>query len=188
MTALKDLSLYAVKAILILDNEGKRIIVKVWKYTFFTHRQYYDNTFPSLKAQLDFEKKLFSKTSKSAYAEITLFDGTTCVHRTTSDIYFYIIGDVNENELMLMNVLTCLHDSITQILRGNLEKKTLLDNLELIYLAVDELCDEGIIMEYDSAVLASRVGIKPEETSLSEQTVTQAMQAAREQIKMALLR
>nr|CDI70234.1 coatomer subunit zeta 1 [Echinococcus granulosus] len=89
---------------------------------------------------------------------------------------------------MLMNALTCLHDSITQILRGNLEKKTLLDNLELIYLAVDELCDEGIIMEYDSAALASRVGIKPEETSLSEQTVTQAMQAAREQIKMALLR
>ncbi|VDK37934.1 unnamed protein product [Taenia asiatica] len=177
MPARKDLCLYAIKAILLLDNEGKRIIVK-----------YYDNTFPSLKAQLDFEKKLFSKTNKSAYAEITLFEGTTCVHRTTSDIYFYIIGDVNENELMLMNALTCLHDSITQILRNNLEKKTLLDNLDLIYLAVDELCDEGIIMECDSSALASRVGIKPEETSLSEQTVTQAMQAAREQIKMALLR
>ncbi|KAL5109491.1 Coatomer subunit zeta-1 [Taenia crassiceps] len=121
-------------------------------------------------------------------AEITLFEGSTCVHRATSDIYFYIIGDVNENELMLMNALTCLHDSITQILRNNLEKKTLLDNLDLIYLAVDELCDEGIIMECDSSALATRVGIKPEETSLSEQTVTQAMQAAREQIKMALLR
>ena len=44
---------------------------------------------------------------------------------------------------MLMSALTCLHDAITQILRNNLEKKILLDNLELIYLAVDELCDGG---------------------------------------------
>lgn len=79
----------------------------------------------------------------SSLAEITLFEGTTCVHRTTSDIYFYIIGDVNENELMLMNALTCLHDAITQILRNNLEKRALLDNLELIYLSIDELCDGG---------------------------------------------
>ncbi|KAM7535446.1 hypothetical protein Aperf_G00000089396 [Anoplocephala perfoliata] len=175
MPPVKDL--YAIKAILLLDNEGKRIIVK-----------YYDNTFPTTKAQLDFEKKLFSKTNKSPYTEITLFEGTTCIHRTTSDIYFYIIGDLNENELMLMNALTCLHDAVTQILRNNLEKKTLLDNLELIYLAVDELCDGGIIMECDSSALASRVGIKPEEASLSEQAVQQAVQAAREQIKMALLR
>lgn len=104
---------------------------------------------------MDFEKKLFGKTSKSPYstkllsefyffaAEITLFEGTTCVHRTTSDIYFYIIGDLNENELMLMNALTCLHDGLTQILRNNLEKKMLLDNLELVYMAVDEVCDGG---------------------------------------------
>uniref|UniRef100_A0A5K3FKN9 Coatomer subunit zeta n=1 Tax=Mesocestoides corti TaxID=53468 RepID=A0A5K3FKN9_MESCO len=142
----------------------------------------------TLKSQLDFEKKLFSKTNKSPYAEITLFEGTTCVHRTTSDIYFYIIGDVNENELMLLSALSCLHDSISQILRNNLEKKVLLDNLELAFLAVDELCDGGIIMENDASVIASKVGIKPEEMSLSEQTVTQAMLAAREQIKMALLR
>nr|CDS33736.1 coatomer protein complex subunit zeta 1 [Hymenolepis microstoma] len=169
--------LYAIKAILLLDNEGKRIVAK-----------YYDNSFPTTKAQLDFEKKLFAKTNKSPYAEITLFEGTTCVHRTTSDIYFYVIGDVNENELMLMNALSCLHDAITQILRNNLEKRTLLDNLELIYLSIDEICDGGIIMECDSSALASRVGIKPDENTLTEKTVQEAMQAAREQIKMALLR
>ncbi len=88
-------------------------------------------------------------------------------------------------KLMLMNALSCLHDGISQILRNSLEKKSLLDNLELIFLAVDEICDGGyvnpitannvfrIIMECDSSALATRVGIKSEEMSLGEQTMSQ---------------
>uniref|UniRef100_A0A0X3P8C4 Coatomer subunit zeta n=1 Tax=Schistocephalus solidus TaxID=70667 RepID=A0A0X3P8C4_SCHSO len=177
MPAVREPTLYAIKAILILDSDGKRILAK-----------YYDNTFPTLKAQLDFEKKLFSKTNKTSYAEITLFEGANCVHRSSSDIFFYVIGDANENELILMSALTCLHDSISHILRGNIEKKPLMDNLDLVFLAVDELCDGGIILECDSTALASRVGFKSEDMSISEQTMSQALQAAKEQLKMSLLR
>ena len=45
-------SLYTVKGILILDNNGDRLFGK-----------YYDpNVFPTTKEQKDFEKSLFSKT------------------------------------------------------------------------------------------------------------------------------
>ncbi|VDD83174.1 unnamed protein product [Mesocestoides corti] len=122
---------------------------------------------------MDFEKKLFSKTNKSPYAEITLFEGTTCVHRTTSDIYFYIIGDVNENEVL--HYLVCMI---------RFHKSSEITWKRRFCWTIWSL----IIMENDASVIASKVGIKPEEMSLSEQTVTQAMLAAREQIKMALLR
>nr|VZI06060.1 unnamed protein product [Spirometra erinaceieuropaei] len=118
MPAIREPTLYAIKAILILDSDGKRILAK----------------------------------------------------------------------LILMSALTCLHDSISHILRGNIEKKPLMDNLDLVFLAVDELCDGGIIMECDSTALASRVGFKSEDMSISEQTMSQALQAAKEQIKMSLLR
>ena len=54
-------TLYTVKGILILDNDGKRV-----------YANYYDsNVFPTLKEQSAFEKSLFSKTAK-ANAEVRI--------------------------------------------------------------------------------------------------------------------
>lgn len=54
-------TLYTVKGILILDNDGKRV-----------YANYYDsNVFPTLKEQTAFEKSLFSKTAK-ANAEVKI--------------------------------------------------------------------------------------------------------------------
>ncbi|CAH8442808.1 unnamed protein product [Schistosoma intercalatum] len=126
-------SLYSINSILILDSEGKRILTK-----------YYDSSFPTVKLQLEFESKLFKKTSKTNGAEITLLDGATCVYRNVGDLYFYVVGDANENELLLVSALQCLYDSVSQALKRSVEKKTLMDNLDLIFLIVDELCHNGV--------------------------------------------
>ncbi|KAM9514683.1 LOW QUALITY PROTEIN: coatomer subunit zeta-1 [Guaruba guarouba] len=47
-------SLYTVKAIIILDNDGERLFAK-----------YYDGTYPSAKEQKSFEKNIFNKTHRS---------------------------------------------------------------------------------------------------------------------------
>jgi hypothetical protein len=36
-----------------------------------------------------------------------------------------------ENELLLMSVLDCLYNAVSQILRKNVDKKSLFDNLEV---------------------------------------------------------
>jgi hypothetical protein len=36
-----------------------------------------------------------------------------------------------ENELLLMSVLDCLYNAVSQILRKNVDKKALFDNLEV---------------------------------------------------------
>ncbi|KAH9594460.1 Coatomer subunit zeta-1 [Schistosoma haematobium] len=181
-------SLYSINSILILDSEGKRILTK-----------YYDSSFPTVKLQLEFESKLFKKTSKTNGAEITLLDGATCVYRNVGDLYFYVVGDANENEvshimdlsfckLLLVSALQCLYDSVSQALKRSVEKKTLMDNLDLIFLIVDELCHNGILLESDATALVSRVGARTDDIPLGEQTVAQAIQNAKEQIRMSLIK
>ena len=54
-----------------------------------------------------------------------------------------------ENELILMAVLDCLFNCVSGILRKNVDKKSLCDNMEVIMLAMDEMIDNGMIMESD---------------------------------------
>ncbi|XP_002711179.1 coatomer subunit zeta-1 isoform X2 [Oryctolagus cuniculus] len=169
-------SLYTVKAILILDNDGDRLFAK-----------YYDDTYPSAKEQKAFEKNIFNKTHRTD-SEIALLEGLTVVYKSSIDLYFYVIGSSYENELMLMAVLNCLFDSLSQMLRKNVEKRALLENMEGLFLAVDEIVDGGVILESDPQQVAHRVALRGEDVPLTEQTVSQVLQSAKEQIKWSLLR
>ncbi|XP_051015353.1 coatomer subunit zeta-1 [Acomys russatus] len=169
-------SLYTVKAILILDNDGDRLFAK-----------YYDDTHPSVKEQKAFEKNIFNKTHRTD-SEIALLEGLTVVYKSSIDLYFYVIGSSYENELMLMAVLNCLFDSLSQMLRKNVEKRALLENMEGLFLAVDEIVDGGVILESDPQQVVHRVALRGEDVPLTEQTVSQVLQSAKEQIKWSLLR
>ena len=46
-------------------------------------------------------------------------------------------------QLILISVLNCLYEAISLILRKNVEKRALLDNLDIVMLALDEICDNG---------------------------------------------
>ncbi|XP_074126243.1 coatomer subunit zeta-1 isoform X2 [Sminthopsis crassicaudata] len=141
-------SLYTVKAILILDNDGERLFAK-----------YYDDTYPSVKEQKAFEKNIFNKTHRTD-SEIALLEGLTVVYKGSIDLYFYVIGSSYENELMLMAVLNCLFDSLSQMLRKNVEKRALLENMEGLFLAVDEIVDGGVILESDPQQVVHRVALR----------------------------
>ena len=81
-------SLYSVKGLAILDNDGNRILTK-----------YYDKeTFPTAKEQKAFEKNLFNKTHRAS-AEIIMLDGLTCVYKSNVDLFFYVMGSSHENEV-----------------------------------------------------------------------------------------
>ena len=129
--------------------------------------QYYDDTFPTAKEKKAFERNLFNKTHR-VNGEIIMLDGLTCVYKSSVDLFFYVMGSANENgvmnggfgefvnhftdsanrifstfQLILLNVLTCFYDAVFQILRKNVEKRYLMDNLDVIILALDEICDRG---------------------------------------------
>jgi len=172
---LTEASLYTIKGVSILDNDGARIFSK-----------YYDNTFPSVKEQKEFEKNLFEKTSKQN-AEIIMLEGLTVVYRSNIDLYFYIMGSQYENELILVSVLNALYDAVSTMLRKNVEKRYLVDHLDAVLLAIDELVDGGVILETDPNTIVQKVAIKNEaDIPLNEQTVAQVIQTAKDQLKWSL--
>lgn len=83
----QEASLYTIKGVAILDNDGERILSK-----------YFDDTFPTIKEQREFEKSLYNKTSRQN-AEIIMLDGLTIVYRSNVDLYFYVMGSSYENEV-----------------------------------------------------------------------------------------
>eukprot|EP01102_Stenamoeba_stenopodia_P008789 TRINITY_DN2566_c0_g1_i1.p1 TRINITY_DN2566_c0_g1~~TRINITY_DN2566_c0_g1_i1.p1 ORF type:complete len:177 (+),score=45.38 TRINITY_DN2566_c0_g1_i1:235-765(+) len=175
------MSLYTIKGMLVLDAEGKRVAAK-----------YYGDDYPTTKDQLLFEKNLFTKTHR-ANSEIILFDNIIAVYRSAADIYLYVIGSADENELILASVLTSLYETLSILLRNQFDKRTLLENIDYVLLALDELVDGGIILESEPSIIASRVAMKGADTEttdipLSEQTISQAIQLAREQLTRSLLK
>ncbi|CAF4452008.1 unnamed protein product, partial [Rotaria sp. Silwood2] len=59
------------------------------------------------------------------------------------------------------------------MLRKNVEKRHLYDNLDLVMLTLDEICDDGIILETDPILITQRVQLRQDDIPLGEQTVSQ---------------
>ncbi|XP_013177030.1 PREDICTED: coatomer subunit zeta-1 isoform X2 [Papilio xuthus] len=155
-------TLYIVKGMCILDNEGNRILAK-----------YYDkNILTTTKEQKSFEKNLFNKTHR-ANAEIIMLDGLTCVYKSNVDLFFYVMGSSHENELILQSVLNALYESVSILLRRNVEKRVIMENLDSVMLAFDEICDGGVILDSDPTSIVGRAALRTEDVPLGEQTVAQ---------------
>lgn len=72
----------------IMDNDGNRLLAR-----------YYDGVnFPSVKEQKAFEKNLFQKTHR-ANSEVIMLDGLTVVYKSNVDLFFYVMGSCNDNEV-----------------------------------------------------------------------------------------
>eukprot|EP00197_Chlamydomonas_leiostraca_P007747 CAMPEP_0202884658 /NCGR_PEP_ID=MMETSP1391-20130828/41256_1 /ASSEMBLY_ACC=CAM_ASM_000867 /TAXON_ID=1034604 /ORGANISM="Chlamydomonas leiostraca, Strain SAG 11-49" /LENGTH=173 /DNA_ID=CAMNT_0049567879 /DNA_START=121 /DNA_END=642 /DNA_ORIENTATION=- len=172
---------------ILLDSEGKRIAVK-----------YYGNEWPSVVAQSNFEKSLWNKTSRTnarQEAEIVMFDNYIMVYKYLGDLMFYVTGSQDENELILYTVLQAFYESVSVLLRQQVEKKTVLENLDLVLLAMDEIVDGGVILETDPQVVAARVTMRGAEGEMpiteqqvAVQTFSKAFASAKEHLARSLLK
>jgi hypothetical protein len=52
-----------------------------------------------------------------------------------------------------------------------------------VLLAIDELCDDGILLEADAAQLSQRVSMKSDEVPLAEQTISQALNTVKSKLE-----
>ncbi len=75
--------------------------------------------------------------------DILLYANQLILYKASLDLTFYVIGPEDENELMLQGVLTAFHDAVSLLLRHQVEKRAILENLDLVVLALDETVDNG---------------------------------------------
>jgi hypothetical protein len=84
-----------------------------------------------------------SPSMHTCSADIILYDGRLAVFRHSLDLIFYIIGGATENEIMLYSALTAFSDAVHLLLRNQVEKRAVLENLDMVLLCLDETIDDG---------------------------------------------
>ncbi|KII95507.1 hypothetical protein PLICRDRAFT_150273 [Plicaturopsis crispa FD-325 SS-3] len=181
-----NLSLYSVSAFLILDTEGHRVLAKYYHPT--GHPDGEAKHLLTLKEQRAFEKGLWQKTKKAG-GDIILYDAHLAVYRHSLDLIFYIVGGPSENELMLHSALGAFADAVHMLLRNSVEKRSVLENLDLVLLCLDETIDDGVIVETDSTTIASRVSRPRADTTeivINEQTIMSAYQTVKEKMQQRI--
>lgn len=77
--------------------------------------------------------------------DILLFQGHLVVFKSSIDVTFYVVGPEDENELMLQTTLSAYYDAVSLLLRHQVEKRAILENLDLVTLCLDETVDDGCV-------------------------------------------
>lgn len=171
-----------VQAILVLDAEGRRVVVK-----------HYAPPPASAGGEQGLERAAMQHMQPGGARgepEVLMAHGRTVVYKSAADLHFFVAGSEEENELILVAVLQGLYEAISTLLRGAVEKRSALENLDLIFLAVDETCDNGVVLETDPAEIAKRASMRSDdpESPLGDQSLSQALVQARDQLAKQLLK
>ncbi|KAI1372711.1 snare-like protein [Hypoxylon crocopeplum] len=183
------MSLSSVNAIIILNvDDGTRIFAKYYSSPHHaptassnTHHHQPSGPFADVKSQKTFEKGLLEKTAKQT-GDIILYDNRIVLYKMESDVMMYVVGGVDENEVLLYNVILALRDSLHLLFKQSVDKRTIIENYDLVSLAIDEIVDDGIILETDPTIIVQRVSKAPTQDvnlsriDLSEQGVNNLAQ------------
>ncbi|WYZ34689.1 hypothetical protein EsH8_I_000965 [Colletotrichum jinshuiense] len=189
------MSLFSVNAILILSTEdGSRLFTKYYTAPHHGpsagHKDGHaasTSPYSDVKSQKAFEKGLLDKTAKQT-GDIILYDNRIVLYKMESDVMMYVVGGVDENEVLLYNVILALRDSLHLLFKQSVDKRTIVENYDLVSLAIDEIVDDGIILETDPTIIVQRVSKAPAQDvdlrriDLSEQGVNNLAQLGKSKL------
>ncbi|KAE8556214.1 hypothetical protein EYB25_000914 [Talaromyces marneffei] len=191
-----SLSLFTVNAVLIMStDDSSRIFAKYYSPPHppagvpATSTDYPGaNPYPTVKEQKNFESGLMEKTNKQTN-DVILYDNRVVVFKLENDVMMYVVGSADENEVLLYNVVVALRDALGILFKGATDKRTIIENYDLVSLAIDEIIDDGIILETDPVLIASRVSRAPtadapnmKNIDLSEQGLLNAWEFGRRKL------
>lgn len=159
-------------AILVLGGDGDRLAGKY--YGDFLKADDGSTGATREETRSDFEKEVQAKingiAARSDAAEVVSVRGKSVVFcgGSTSgsgggDVRVVHVGPSNESELVLAHLCEGMHDALSQLMGGTTERTMVLDNLELVFLLIDEHCDGGLILESDGTKLASAVLLRDDD-------------------------
>ncbi|KAJ9089942.1 Golgi-to-ER vesicle coat component [Entomophthora muscae] len=173
-----SISLYSINAFFILDSEGKRVLAK---YYTRAPDSYSAKNYSTMVDQKKLEKAIFKKTAKGKIVVL---------YRKFSDVLVYIIGSADENELLLNSVLEGFCNTLVGLFNQQIDKRAIVEDIDSVAIVLDEIIDDGIILEVNTEIILSRVTKKASDTSdiqLNEQSLFQAYNTAKERLTRSLL-
>mmetsp|Transcript_19172 Transcript_19172/g.53256 ORF Transcript_19172/g.53256 Transcript_19172/m.53256 type:complete len:214 (-) Transcript_19172:464-1105(-) len=166
-----------IDAILVLDGEGSRLAGKYYG-DFLKAPETAAKSSEDLRS--DFEKQLQIKfggvVARMDAAEVVTVMGKTAVFcgganqggAGGGDVRIVHVGASNESELVLAHLCEGMYEALSQLMGGNTDRTMVLDNLELVFLLIDEHCDGGIILETDPTKLSSAVLLRDDDGAMED--------------------
>ena len=82
--------------------------------------------------------------------DIMTVENYVAIFRCYVDMSIYILGEKDDNELILAMVLDTVHECLDKVFKHSIERKSLINNMTAVILVIDELIDQGIVMATDS--------------------------------------
>eukprot|EP01055_Gregarina_sp_Pseudo9_P000836 Gregarina_sp_Pseudo_9__835@NODE_1534_length_1512_cov_105_738629_g1421_i0_p1_GENE_NODE_1534_length_1512_cov_105_738629_g1421_i0NODE_1534_length_1512_cov_105_738629_g1421_i0_p1_ORF_typecomplete_len212_score32_57Clat_adaptor_s/PF01217_20/7e22AP5_subunit_s1/PF15001_6/0_083DUF924/PF06041_11/0_29_NODE_1534_length_1512_cov_105_738629_g1421_i07811416 len=147
-------SLTQILAILILNDRAERLVTR------YTPSAFLHAAFATHTLQRQFEEQLLDKTQKqgarSGQVEVVIHKDYLTLYRSVNDLHFVVIGDPSENEILLLDVINALYNSLNQVTCNRLTHDVLACKLDMALLVVDEIIEGSIIFEVDPSLVTSR--------------------------------
>ena len=93
-------------------------------------------------------------------------DAYVACFRCYEDLAIYVLGDgKQDNVLILASVLDTIHECFNTVFKNNIERKSLINNMTGVILVIDELIDQGVIMQLEPTVILQRITSKGDSIS-----------------------
>lgn len=153
-----------------MDNDGNRLAGKY--YGDFLRKPVGDKSAEDLRVQFELalHQKCAGIAARADAAEVVTCQGQTAVFcggggSSGNDVRVVHVGPAGESELVLAHLCEGMYEALQHLMGGSTDRSMVLDNLELVFLLIDEHCDGGIILEVDGHKLASAVLLRDEDAS-----------------------
>eukprot|EP00171_Calliarthron_tuberculosum_P017236 IDg17236t1 len=122
MQALAGVQQPLVKAVIVINHEGKRICSR-----FCDRKQW-----PDLEAQRAFEMSLLRKVQQMGETTdyiVMEFGDYIVSFKQADDLCMFVVGGSDENELIMAEVLQTLDEALHTLLRGQVYEEAVQENL-----------------------------------------------------------
>jgi len=181
-------------ALLVLDTDGARLAVK---YTQLARKEIW----PLLNQQTAFEKRVINKLPKPSASrsevDVAVIDDYTIIFQACNDVVVAAVAGSSENELVAMGLVEGIYNSMSSACVGQsflatgLSKQLVLDGLSDVLFILDEVTDEGVIMETEDEKISARIKMIDEtevtQSAQAEQMFQKATQSAKSKLLGSLM-
>eukprot|EP00485_Elphidium_margaritaceum_P007270 CAMPEP_0202703270 /NCGR_PEP_ID=MMETSP1385-20130828/16126_1 /ASSEMBLY_ACC=CAM_ASM_000861 /TAXON_ID=933848 /ORGANISM="Elphidium margaritaceum" /LENGTH=172 /DNA_ID=CAMNT_0049361093 /DNA_START=57 /DNA_END=575 /DNA_ORIENTATION=+ len=162
-----------IQAIIILDSNGRRLCAK-----YFSQGAEFSNK----TNQTKFESEILAKSNRSIQRsdnDVLIYNNHLVLYVSSANVRIFVVASSTANELVVDEVLRALESALTTLLKGQIDTRGIIDNMDYVLLAMDEVCEDGIIFETEGDNISKRVLMKDIST-MTQETLFDAYHKARD--------
>ena len=151
-----------IKFIIIVDNKGHNI-----------YSRYYSDEFEGKEYQKEFEEKicLATKNLNIAKDDVDIFtlNYYIIICKLSGEVNIFFGADENENEILLSNLYDAFESVLFELIMNSLTKEKLMKSYEEVVIAIDEMINEGVVMNCNNESIGEKIKLKESTIRHAEQ-------------------